>query len=258
MNGQVVSIDINADAGESFGPWLKGSDEQLFPLVSSVNLACGLHAGDPLTMKTSVGLAKGLGVHIGAHPGFPDLVGFGRRELEMTPDELYSYVLYQVGALSAFLQAAQLPLSHVKAHGALYLKMVKDELTATTVAHAVSEVAPGVPIVVLGGPGGMAMQQAAEAHGLRAVTEAFPDRGYFSSGHLVPRNRPDAIVRDPMVAAERAVQIATTGTVDAVDGGVAQVQADTLCIHGDNKEADEIARAVRTSLASAGIEVRPF
>jgi UPF0271 protein len=254
----VNTIDLNADAGESFGPWPMGNDAALFPLLSSVNLACGFHAGDPVTIGRTVRLARETGVRIGAHPGFPDLSGFGRRDMNMSPEELHAAVLYQLGALDAFVRAEGLELHHVKPHGALYLRMARDEETAHAVARAVSTYDPALPFVVLGGPGGQAMQDAARTHGLPVVLEAFPDRAYLSDGRLAPRSMPDSLIRDPQRAAERAVQMVRAGEVAALDGGTAPVEAHTLCIHGDNPEAPEIARAVRSALEAAGITVRAF
>lgn len=253
-----VQVDLNADAGESFGPWPMGADERLFPWLSSVNLACGFHAGDPLTMRRTVRLAREHGVAVGAHPGFPDLVGFGRRDLAMQPDELHAAVLYQLGALSAFLAAEGMRVHHVKPHGALHHRVVRDEAAADAVAHAIHDFDPEVPFVVLGGAGGRLMQRAAEQHGLHAVPEAFPDRAYLASGFLTPRSMEGSLVRDPAEVAERAVAMVTRGEVDAIDGGSARIEARTLCIHGDNPEAPETARAVRHALAAAGIDVRAF
>ncbi len=248
-------VDLNADAGESFGAWRMGQDEALFPLLTSVNLACGFHAGDPRTMLRAVRLAKAHGVSVGAHPGFPDLVGFGRRDLDASPEEVYADVLYQIGALAAFLRLEGMPLHHVKPHGALYLRMARDPEIARAVAQAVKDYDPELPLVLLGGT---VMEEAARAVGARYVREAFPDRAYLSNGQLAPRRVEGALVRDPERAAERAVQMVVEGKVAALDGGWVEVQAETLCIHGDNPEAVAIARAVREALLAAGVEVRPF
>ena len=248
-------IDINADAGESFGPWKMGRDEELFPVLSSVNLASGFHAGDPLTMQRSIALAAEHGVAVGAHPGFPDRVGFGRRDLAVTPEQAYADVLYQIGALHGFLRVAGLALHHVKPHGALYLQMLRNEATARAVARAVRDYDPELPLVLLAGT---TMEEAARAEGVRYVREAFPDRAYLSDGRLAPRSMEGALVRDPERAAERAVRMVLEGRVEALDGGEVEVQAETLCVHGDNPEAVEIARAVRSALEGVGVEVRPF
>ncbi len=249
------TIDLNADAGESFGRWKLGHDEELFPLLSSVNLATGFHAGDPRVMLRSVRLAKKHGVAIGAHPGYPDLVGFGRRDLALSPEEAYTDVLYQIGALSAFLKLEGLPLHHVKPHGALYLRMLKDDELARAVARAVKDYDPEVPLVLLGGT---SMEEAARAVGVRYVREAFPDRAYLSDGRLAPRSMPGALIRDPKRAAERAVEMVLEGEIKALDGGRVQVRAETLCVHGDNPEAVAIARAVREALIAHGVEIQAF
>ncbi len=252
---EAKTIDLNADAGESFGRWTLGHDEELFPLLSSVNLATGFHAGDPRVMLRSVRLAKKHGVAVGAHPGFPDLVGFGRRDLAIRPEEAYTDVLYQIGALSAFLRLEGLPLHHVKPHGALYLRMLKDRELAVAVAQAVKDYDPAVPLVLLGGT---LMEEAAKAVGVRYVREAFPDRAYLSDGRLAPRSLEGALIRDPERAAERAVRMVLEGEVEALDGGKVAVAAETLCIHGDNPEAVAIAQAVRRALEAAGVSVRAF
>lgn len=249
------TIDLNADAGESFGPWKMGHDQELFPLLSSVNLATGFHAGDPQIMRQSVALAKRHGVAVGAHPGFPDLVGFGRRDLAVTPEQVYADVVYQIGALAAFLRLAGLPLHHVKPHGALYLQMLKNEATAEAVAQAVKDYDPELPLVLLPNT---PMEEAARRVGVRYVREAFPDRAYLSDGRLAPRSMEGALVRDPERAAERAVQMVLDGRVEALDGGAVEVQADTLCVHGDNPEAVAIARAVRKALESRGVAIQSY
>ncbi len=253
-----MSIDLNADAGESFGPWEMGGDEALFPLISSVNLACGFHAGDPLTIQRAVKLAKGHNVAVGAHPGYPDLVGFGRRALAAGFDEVYADVLYQLGALQAFLRAEGLKLHHIKAHGALYLAMMQDEITAQAVAQAVAAFDSSLPIVVLAGLGGAKMREVAAAAGLRAVAEGFPDRGYLANGRLAGRETPDAVLHDPEEIAERARRMALGEPFTALDGGAVRVQADTLCLHGDHPGRVANARAVRAALEASGITVRAY
>ena len=258
MADDSITIDLNADAGESFGPWTMGADEALFPSLTSVNLACGFHAGDPLTMRKTVRLAARLGVRVGAHPGFPDRVGFGRRDVSASSEEVYADVLYQLGALHAFLRVEGAALHHVKAHGALYLKMMRDEATARAVAAAVYDYDASLPLVILGGPGGDVMARAAEEAGVRVVREAFPDRAYLENGHLAPRSLEDAVIRDPRQAAARAVQMVTEGRTQTLGGGETKIQAQTLCVHGDNPEAPRIAAAVRGALEAAGVQVRTF
>ncbi|AFZ67341.1 LamB/YcsF family protein [Deinococcus peraridilitoris] len=248
-----MQVDINADAGESYGAWPMGRDHELFPFLSSVNLACGFHAGDPLTMQRTVALAREHGVAVGAHPGYPDRVGFGRRDLAAGADELYADTLYQIGALQAFVQTGGLRLSHVKPHGALYLRMLRDEVTARAVAEAVKAYDPGLPFFVLSGS---LMERVARELGLPVVLEVFPDRAYLSDGRLAGRDLAGSVIRDPAEAARRAVMMVTQGRVQALDGGWVELQAETLCIHGDNPEAPDIARTVRQALEAEGVRVR--
>lgn len=250
-----MNIDLNADAGESFGNWKLGHDEALFPLVTSVNLACGFHAGDPLTIREAVRLARHTGTAVGAHPGFADLAGFGRRELAATPEEVYADVLYQIGAIAGFLRVEGLPLHHVKAHGALYNRAARDRGTARAVAQAIRDFDPAVPMVVLPGT---PLEEAALEFDLRAVREAFPERGYTADGRLAGRGTEGAVIHDPKVAAARAVQMVTQGKVIAVDGSEVGLSCQTLCIHGDNPNAPEIARHIREALSAEGIEFRAF
>ena len=251
-------IDLNADAGESFGAWQLGHDGALMPQLTSVNLACGFHAGDAGTMRRSVALALKHEVAIGAHPGFPDLLGFGRRDLAASPDEVYADTLYQLGALSAFLRPHGRALHHLKAHGALYLKMLVDVPTAAAVAAAVKDFDPTLPLVVLAGPGGEKMATVTREAGLRAVLEAFPDRGYLDDGRLAPRSQPGAVVHDPQEVADRALQMARDGVVSSISGKRLGLSAETLCLHGDEPNAPASAQAVRVALAGAGIDVQTF
>jgi UPF0271 protein len=249
------AIDLNADAGESFGSWRMGRDEELFPLVSSVNIACGFHAGDPATMIRSVQLAQGAGTAIGAHPGHPDRVGFGRRELGIDAEQAHADTLYQIGALDGIVRSQGGALHHVKPHGALYLQMLRDEGLARAVAAAVRAFDRQLPLLVLAGS---QMQRAAEAEGVRTVREAFPDRGYLAEGLLAPRSMSGSLIRNPAQAAARAVAMTRGEPVATVDGGEVLLEPQTLCIHGDTLESVEIARAVRLALESAGVAVRAF
>jgi UPF0271 protein len=250
-----MRIDLNADAGESFGSWRLGQDDELFPLISSVNVACGFHAGDPLTIRRTLALAQRTATAVGAHPGFPDRVGFGRRELAATPEEVYADVLYQVGALSAFLRAAGMPLHHVKPHGALYNRATRDPETARAIAQAVRDFDARVPLVVLPHT---PLESEAQALGLSTVAEAFPERGYSRDGRLAPRGTPGAWIHDPALAARRAVRMVVEGQVEAVEGGTVPVRAQTLCIHGDNPRAVEIAQAVREALLAEGVSIETY
>jgi len=250
-----VRIDLNSDVGESYGAWTMGQDEALMPLVTSVNIACGAHAGDPLVMARTVAMAVEHGLGIGAHPGYPDRDGFGRRELDMTDAELESSLLYQLGALGAFVRAAGATLIHVKPHGALYNRAARDERLATAICRAVTAFDASLVIV---GLAGSTMLEAARAGGLATAAEAFADRVYDADGSLRSRRLPGALLATPDAAAAQAVSIATKGLVRSHDGVDISVRADTLCIHGDTPGAPEYARQVRTALQAAGVEVVPL
>jgi len=248
-----MRIDLNADVGESLGPWSMGDDEALIPLVTSVNIACGFHAGDPRTIERTVAIAVGAGVAIGAHPGYPDLVGFGRRELAMSADDLEAVIVYQVGAVAAFARAAGSELRHVKAHGALYNRAARDPLTAGAIVRATRRISASLIVV---GPDASALADAAAVSGSPWAAEGFPDRAYEPDGALRSRLQPDAVVLDPGAAAERAVRMVRDGIVVAVDGSEIEMQPDTLCLHGDAPGAPARAASLRRALAEAGIEVR--
>lgn len=250
-----MTLDLNADAGESFGNWNLGNDEALFGLVTSANLACGFHAGDPLTMQASVERCRRLGVAAGAHPGFGDLVGFGRRDIAASPEEVYADVLYQLGALSALLRVAGIAMHHCKAHGALYQRAMRNPETARAIAQAVHDFDPTLPLVVFPGT---PLETVPQQMGLRTVAEAFPERGYTQNGMLAPRHLPGAVIHDPAQAAARAVQMLKEGAIPAVDGGFVEVRFQTLCIHGDNPQAPAIALAVRQALAAEGVTFAAF
>ncbi len=247
------SIDLNADVGESFGAWRIGEDEALIPLVTSVNIACGFHAGDPRVIESTIRRAIGAGAAIGAHPGYPDLGGFGRRALAMAPDELEASVLYQVAAVAGIARALGTEIRHVKAHGALYNRAARDADVARPIARAVRRFSPGLVLV---GLAGSVMVDVARDEGLAVAEEAFADRGYRADGSLVPRDEPGSILPGPEATAAQAVSIARDGHVRTLDGGRLELRADTLCLHGDSPGAAARARAVRTALAEAGIDVR--
>ncbi len=246
-------IDINSDLGESYGPWRMGHDEELFPLITSANVACAFHAGDPVTMRRTVALAVRAGVAVGAHPGLPDRLGFGRRAMDVTAEDTYAMTLYQVGALAAVAAAAGARLTHVKPHGALYAMAAAKPALAEAVATATRDA--GAHLVLVGQPRSE-LEAAARAAGLRFAPEVFADRAYLADGNLVPRYRPDAFIRDPEVAAARIVAMLETGVVQAVTGEALPVRAETVCVHGDNPDAVAFARALRTALQRAGVEVR--
>ncbi len=248
----VARIDLNADVGESLGPWPMGTDQALIPLVTSVNVACGFHAGDPLTIRRTVRLALDAGVAVGAHPGYPDLVGFGRRAMNLADDELEAAVLYQVAALAGIVRAEGGSLSHVKPHGALYNRAATDSSAAVSIARAVASVDTEIRLV---GPPGSALLAAGTAAGLVCLAEGFADRAYTADGTLRSRTLPGALIPDPALAAAQAVSIARDSLVVAFDGARVPLSAATLCIHGDTPGAVAIATAVRDALAAAGIEV---
>ena len=248
-------IDLNADLGEAFGAWTLGDDDALLEVITSANVACGFHAGDPTVLRRTCERAVERGVVIGAQVGYRDLAGFGRRFVDMDPHDLTNDVLYQLGALEAFARVAGTQVRYVKPHGALYNATVGHEAQARAVVDAVVAHDPALP--VLGLPGS-ALLRAAEAAGLRPVAEGFADRGYTPDGGLVPRRKSGALVHDPAEVAERAVRMAVEGTVLAVDGSTVRAAVASLCVPGDPPGAVELARAVRTALAAAGVDLQPF
>lgn len=247
------SIDLNCDLGESFGAYTIGMDSAVIPYITSANVACGYHAGDPLVMQKTVAACKAHGVHIGAHPGYPDLMGFGRRNIAATPAEVKAYIQYQVGALSAFCTAAGVPLCHVKPHGAMYNMAAKDEALARAVCEGILEVNPKLTLLALSGS---AMVRAAQETGLPVKNEVFADRGYQADGTLVPRSRPGAMITDEDEAIARVIRMAKEGVVRSVDGVDVPLTADSVCVHGDGEKALAFVRRIREALAAAGIEVK--
>ena len=250
-----MHLDLNADVGESFGAWTLGDDAAVLDVVTSANVACGFHAGDPLTLRRSCAYAAERGVVVGAQVGYHDLAGFGRRFVDVPADALAADVIYQLGALSAMAHVAGTRVAYVKPHGALYNAIVHHEAQAQAVVDAVVAVDTSLPI--LGLPGSVVLERATAA-GLRAVSEAFADRAYTPDGRLVPRTQAGAVLHDPAEVAARVVRLAREGVVTAVDGTDVEVLAESVCIHGDTPGAVEMARAVRRELESAGIEIRPF
>ncbi|MDN5717801.1 MAG: LamB/YcsF family protein [Janibacter sp.] len=250
-----MQIDLNADLGESFGSWTLGDDDAMLEVVTSANVACGFHAGDPSVLRHSCERAAERGVAVGAQVGYRDLAGFGRRFIDMVPAELTDDVLYQIGALEAFAKVAGTRVRYVKPHGALYNAIVHHEAQAAAVVEAVVSYDRTLP--VLGLPGSAWLRLAEEA-GLTTVGEAFADRAYTPEGTLVSRREAGAVLHDPVEIAERCVRIATKGEVVATDGSVVPAPAGSLCVHGDSPGAVTIAREVRAGLERAGVSLTPF
>jgi 5-oxoprolinase (ATP-hydrolysing) subunit A len=248
----VISIDLNCDMGESFGPWKMGDDEALLDHVSSANVACGFHAGDPQTMRQLVGWAKARGVAIGAHPGLPDLQGFGRRSMALTPQEVYTLTLYQVAALAGFTRAAGVPLHHVKTHGALYQMTATNAKLADAITSAVRDFDPTLLMYVCNAN----MAQAARQAGLRMAYEAYADRSYQDDGTLTPRSQPCAMIEDADQAIAQVRKMLREGVVRSLNGKEVPVVADTVCIHGDQPGALSFVRKLRAGLEADGIAIR--
>lgn len=246
-------VDLNCDMGESFGAYRIGADDSVFPFITSANVACGFHGGDPTVMRTTLTRARELGVSVGAHPGLPDLIGFGRRSMDVTPDEVYDLVVYQIGALLGFARATGVEMRHVKAHGALYnMAAVKRELAAA-IARAVCDVDRS--LIMFGLPGSQLISEGAAA-GLTTAGEAFADRNYMSDGTLVSRRRPDAQVHDADEAVRRAIRMVRDGKITSIDGTELSMQVDTICIHGDGPHAAEFGRRLRAGFEAEGIAVK--
>ena len=246
------SIDLNCDLGESYGAWRMGEDEAVLAQISSANVACGFHAGDPDTMRRTVQLAVARGVAIGAHPSLPDLQGFGRRELAVSADEAYALTLYQIGALAAFARGAGGALHHVKPHGALYNMAARDAALAAAIAAAVADFDRGLILV---GLAGSALPQAGRAAGLAVAADAFCDRRYRADGSLTPRRDAGAVIHDIDAAVAQGLSIALRGEATAGDGSRVAIAADTLCIHGDRPDAAAFARRLRSALGEAGVTI---
>lgn len=249
------TIDINADLGEGFGRWQVADEPAVLALVSSASIACGFHAGDPVTMRESVRRAAALGVCVGAHPGYPDLLGFGRRDLAASPAEVTAYVLYQVGALAAICRAEGVALRYVKPHGALYNRAATDPALAAAVAEGVRLADDRLALL---GLAGSAMMTAAEEAGIRFAGEAFADRAYLADGTLAPRGQPGSVLTDPEQVVAQALGIVLDGRVKAMGGSAVAVRARSLCVHGDNPNAPALLAVLRERLAGRGITVSPF
>lgn len=248
-------IDLNSDLGEHYGSWRMGDDESMLATVTSANIACGFHAGDPRTALATLRGAVARGVTVGAHVAYPDLAGFGRRPMVLSAEELEADVIYQIGALQALAKAAGTEVRYVKPHGALYNSIAFNEVEAATVISALRAVDADLALVCLAGS---PLVEQARAAGLRAVPEAFADRAYEPNGALVSRSELGSVLHDPALVSERMLQLVENGTVTARDGSVVEVQAESICVHGDSPDAVGMAQAVRERLLTAGIELASF
>jgi UPF0271 protein len=249
-----MRIDLNSDMGESFGAYTMGADDEILHYVTSANVACGWHGGDPHVMRQTVAQAKSLGVAVGAHPSYPDLLGFGRRSMQITRQEARDYMLYQIGALRAFAESAGLTLQHVKPHGAIYNVAVKDRELSLGIAEGVKDAS--CDLILVGLPDSEIVKAGQEL-GLRVAREAFGDRAYNDDGALVSRKIAGSLITDPALVAQRVVGLAQ-GRVVAITGKEIRLQADTICLHGDTPGAATIAKAVREALERAGVQVVPM
>ncbi|MFD1037042.1 LamB/YcsF family protein [Virgibacillus byunsanensis] len=245
-------IDLNCDMGESFGAYTFGADEELMKYITSANVACGYHAGDPNVMNRTVQLAKDHGVSAGAHPGFPDIAGFGRRLIEFSPEEIYRLIAYQVGALQAFCKIHHVNMNHVKPHGALYNYATRDRAAADAIADAVYDIDPNL---VLFGLAGSTLIEAGREKGLKVASEVFADRTYQTDGSLTSRNETGALIDDVDTAVKQVERMVSDGVVQAVNGDLVNIEADTVCVHGDGPQAVNFVRKLRKALDKAGVQV---
>lgn len=253
-----ILIDLNCDVGENYGTHQIQTDRGLIEHITSANIACGYHAGDPVEMNKTVKLAKSFDVFCGAHPGYPDLLGFGRRDLVVSEEELQCYLIYQIGALNTICRANNTRLSHVKVHGSLYLKAVEDEKTAKAIAQAISSIDKSLIYFVLGGEKGREMARLGEYAGLRVVYEGFPNRAYTSEGTLLPRDQEGAVLTDPDVIIKRALMMVFDRRVKTIDGNLIELDVDTICIPGEIPGAMEVAKTIRDELVANGAEIVPI
>jgi len=254
-SAQGMMIDINCDMGESFGPWRMGADEQVMPHITSANIACGAHAGDPSVMRRTVRLAKQAGAAIGAHPGFADLQGFGRREMQADPAEIEDSLIAQIGSLAAIAGAEGASLQHVKAHGALYNMAAREPRLAAAIARAVRACDPS--LVVFGLPNSPILD-AGRAEGLRVAAEGFADRSYEADGSLTPRSRPGAVIHDIDAVTARAIRMARDGVVLTADGRAIDLRVQTICVHGDTPGAAALVERIAAALRGAGARIAPI
>lgn len=251
----MVRVDLNCDLGESFGAYKIGMDEEVLPYITSANVACGFHAADPLVMEKTVELAGKAHAAVGAHPGFPDLVGFGRRNLNASPAEVKAYVMYQIGALSAFCKAKGIALQHVKPHGAMYNMAAKDHALARAICEGIMEVDDSLILLALSGS---CMLKAAEEIGLRVAREVFADRAYEEDGSLVARTKPGAMITEEEVAVSRVVRMVKEGKVESISGKEIPIRADSICVHGDGEKAVAFVRKIHAALEEQQVEIVPL
>jgi UPF0271 protein len=256
-NMPLKKIDLNSDVGESFGNYKLGMDEEVIPLISSANIACGFHAGDPAVIKRTIAIARENGVAIGAHPGFPDLIGFGRRNLDASLEEIKDYVTYQVGAIQAFAVAQKMKLQHVKPHGALYTMAVQNPAIWDAVAEAIAALDKGLILFVLAGSNRAELEAIGAKHGIRVGFEFFGDRAYHRDGSLVSRREAGAVIHDHGEVAEKVLKMVQEGKVDCSDGSEIDMTADTICVHGDNPSALALIKNIRKALLVSGVEIAP-
>lgn len=249
------TIDINSDLGESFGAWSMGDDDAMLDIVTSANVACGFHAGDPAGILRTLKAAAAKNVTIGAHVAYPDKVGFGRRNMDLASDELTADVIYQIGALQSLAKAAGTSVRYVKPHGALYNTIAHDRRQALAVIAAIRAIDPSLILVALAGSD---LIELARNEGLQCVAEAFADRAYTPQGTLVSRREPGAVLHDPQLVAQRMLRLVEDGTIEAIDGSRTRIQADSICVHGDSPAAVEMARELRRVLEHANLSLRPF
>jgi UPF0271 protein len=252
LGGSAMKIDLNSDLGESFGNYKIGMDDQIIPLITSANIACGFHAGDPAVMKKTVALAVKNGTAIGAHPGYPDLVGFGRRKLAASPADVYAMIVYQVGALAAFAEAAGSKLQHVKPHGALYNTAAKDAALAEAIAQAVYDV--DKDLILYAQPGTESIK-AARKIGLKTACEVFADRSYQDDGSLTPRSQPGAMITDEAKSIAQVLSMVIDHKVTTLSGKVIPIEADSICVHGDGPKALAFVTKIRETLQAKGVEI---
>lgn len=251
----MIKVDLNSDLGESFGAYKIGMDQEVLQVITSANIACGMHAGDPLVMAETVKMAVANNTAIGAHPGYPDLQGFGRRNLIMTPEEIKAYVIYQIGALEAFAKAYGKELQHVKAHGALYNMASRDYNVAYAIATAVKEVNKDLIFMALANS---QLVNAARDVGLKVAQEVFADRAYNSDGTLVSRGTPGAMIHDKGEAVRRTVRMVTEGKITVINGEEIAIKGDSICVHGDNPHAIAFVKEIRAALNKAGVSIEPL